>query len=72
MKIAFIIQNMAQMSDSIGFDCIFQYNTFINRYGLENIRLFAVITDQSLHKGANIEPFDQFFPFIEKNPDAIV
>ena len=72
MKIAFIVQNLAHASDSVGFDCIFQYKILSERYGVENVRLFAEVYDLKIHTGVNIEPFGEFWNYYNKNNDAFV
>ncbi len=70
MKIAFIIQNLTHKTDSIGYDCIFQYWTL--QQHCDEIRVFAVLFDHTLHPGVDIAPFEDFYPYIRENPETIV
>lgn len=73
MEIAFIVQNLAHASDSVGYDCVFQYRIAKRNFGgAGSVRLFANVFDQSLHPDVNIESFERFVPFIMENPEAIV
>lgn len=73
MDIAFIVQNLAHLTDSIGYDCLFEYRVLKNFYGSKaNIRIFSVEFDTSIHKDIPIEPFQDFYGFIKKHPDATV
>lgn len=72
MKIAFIVQNLAHRSDSVGFDCIFQYKILVERYGIGNVRLFANVYELDIHPDINIEPFGDFWNYYEENPDSFV
>lgn len=73
MNIAFIVQNLAHLTDSIGYDCLFEYKVLRSFYGQKaDIRIFSVEFDTSIHKGIPIEPFKDFYGFIKKHPDATV
>lgn len=73
MKIAFLIQNLAHKSDSIGYDCIFEYRALKKSYGEgADIYVFADVYDQTLHSDVLINSFSGFLDFYEKNQDAIV
>ena len=71
MKIAFLLQNLNQESDSVGYDCIFQYK-FIEEIYKENVELkiFSVVFNKKIHKGIEINKFSEFWDYIENNPDA--
>lgn len=73
MKIAFLVQNLSHASDSVGYDCIFQYNIMKEIYPEPgSVRIFSVVFNKELHPGINIEPFSQFWQYIEENPEAYV
>ncbi|MGE6693724.1 glycosyltransferase [Sphingobium limneticum] len=73
MKIAFIVQNLAQLSDSVGYDCLYQYRIARAYYPQDGtVRLFAEAFDRSLHPDVTIEPFKDFWSYIETNPDATI
>ena len=73
MKIAFLVQNLGHKSDSVGYDCIFQYKILREIYPDPGaVRLFSVVFDTSLHSGVDIEPFADFWKYIEANPDAYI
>jgi mannosyltransferase OCH1-like enzyme/glycosyltransferase involved in cell wall biosynthesis len=73
MKIAFLVQNLAHVSDSVGYDCIFQYNVLKEIYpDSGDVRIFSVVFDRAIHENIDIEPFSDFFSFIEENPEAHV
>lgn len=73
MKIAFLVQNLSHVSDSVGYDCIFQYNIIKEIYPSHgDVRIFSVVFDRGIHENVDIEPFSDFFSYIEENPDAYV
>lgn len=73
MKIAFLVQNLSHVSDSVGYDCIFQYKIMRDIYPERGaVRLFSVVFNTDLHPGIDIEPFSDFWRYIEENPEACV
>lgn len=60
-KIVFLVQNLAHKSDSVGFDCIFEYKCLENS-GQKAI-IFADVFDLDLHPGVEIRPFSEFYDF---------
>ena len=73
MKVAFLLQNLNQESDSVGYDCILQYKMLRELYKNDiEIRLFSVAFSKKIHKDIEIEKFSEFWKFFDKNPDALV
>jgi mannosyltransferase OCH1-like enzyme/glycosyltransferase involved in cell wall biosynthesis len=73
VKIAFIVQNLAQVSDSVGYDCLYQYRVARDIYPQEgDVRIFADVFKQSLHPDVLIEPFKDFWAYTEEFPDATI
>lgn len=72
MQVFFAVQNLAQSSDSVGFDCIFQYQVLKERLGAERVQLFADLFDETLHPDVVIRPMTEFKSAFENTPDAVV
>lgn len=73
MKIAFIVQNLSQQSDSVGYDCVYEYKIAKSKASeADELRVFAQVFDPDLHPDVPIESFDGFMPFIAANEDALV
>jgi glycosyltransferase involved in cell wall biosynthesis len=71
MKVAFLIQNLSHATDSVGYDCIFQYNIIHEYLGeAADIRIFADVFKPGLHPNVTIHPFAEFWEFRKANPDA--
>ncbi|MBB2196737.1 glycosyltransferase family 4 protein [Gluconacetobacter sp. 1c LMG 22058] len=72
MKIAFLVQGLFEISDSIGFDCVYQYRLLRDMPGGETARLFAERFDQARHPDVPIEDLPQFHAWCDENPDGII
>jgi glycosyltransferase involved in cell wall biosynthesis len=72
MKILFVVQGLFEKSDSIGFDCFYQYELLRAHFaGSAEIRLFAERADPSRYPTAVIQPIGDLYAY-ESDPDAIV
>jgi glycosyltransferase involved in cell wall biosynthesis len=72
MKILFIVQGLFEKSDSIGFDCVYQYGLLRDHYNEDvDIRLFAERADLQRYSGIPIEPINQLHTHFS-DPNAIL
>lgn len=72
MKISFLVQGLFEISDSIGFDCVYQYRLLRDMPGGQTVRLFAERFDQARHPDVPIEDLPQFHAWCDENPDGII
>ncbi|AHI26664.1 Glycosyl transferase [Komagataeibacter xylinus E25] len=74
MKIAFLVQGLFEKSDSIGFDCIYEYErtkVLFPKY-VNQIRIFAERFDTARHPTVPIENLDAFYAWCRANPEGTV
>ncbi|MBB5985034.1 glycosyltransferase [Sphingobium lignivorans] len=73
MKFAFVVQNLAQVSDSVGYDCIYQYKTIRELYPTDGgVRIFSEVFDRRIHCDIDIEPMKDFWEAVAAYPDACI
>ncbi|MEG8219516.1 glycosyltransferase [Sphingomonas sp. HH69] len=73
MKIAFVIQNLAQASDSVGFDCTYQYRIARDLHPEPGaVRIFANVFADDLYPNVTIEPVQNFWDAAGIFPDATI
>lgn len=74
MKIAFLVQGLFEKSDSIGFDCIYEYErtkAIFPKFS-NQIRIFAERFDTARHPDVPIENLDTFYEWCDVNPEGTV
>jgi len=72
MKFLFVCQGLFEKSDSIGFDCFYQFELAKSHFGgTVDVRLFAERADAARYPTAEIQPIEELFEY-ESDPDAIV
>ncbi|WP_406239956.1 glycosyltransferase family 4 protein (plasmid) [Acetobacter orientalis] len=74
MKIAFLVQGLFEKSDSIGFDCVYEYKRVRTLFSeaTNDFRIFAERFDLERYPGVAIEGLDAFYSWCRDNPDGIV
>lgn len=73
VKIAFVIQNLAQASDSVGFDCIYQYRIARDHHPEPGaVRVFANVFVDDLYPDIRIEPVQNFWDAVGQFPDVTI
>jgi glycosyltransferase involved in cell wall biosynthesis/SAM-dependent methyltransferase len=72
-RIAFVVQGLFELSDSIGYDCVGQYQMVreLIADGAE-VRIFAETVRSTNHPGISIESVDRLWPWVESDPTATV
>lgn len=65
MHIALVIRGLFEKSDSVGYDCVFQYCCLRKSVAAENhnstVQIFAEKFDADLHTGIPIRPISEFY-----------
>lgn len=74
MKIAFLVQGLFEKSDSIGYDCVYEYQRVKNFFPdlPHDIRIFAERFDTGHYAGVPIEGLTAFHDWCRNNPDGTV
>lgn len=74
MKIAFLVQGLFEKSDSIGYDCVYEYRRarLMFQAGDDDVRIFAERFNVARHPTIPIEDLDAFYRWCDKNPDGVV
>lgn len=74
MKISFVVQGLFEKSDSIGYDCIYQYLCAKKKFSniIDDVRIYAEKFDLNRHPDIPIEGLDKFYQWCDNNPDGIV
>ncbi|MBU2654405.1 glycosyltransferase family 4 protein [Acidomonas methanolica] len=74
MKLAFLVQGLFEKSDSIGFDCVYEYKRAVTLFAdaRSDIRIFAERFDLARHPGIPIEGLEAFHEWCAKNPEGTV
>ena len=71
--VAFVVQGLFEKSDSIGYDCIFQYNLLRSAVpDGATIRVFAERWNSDLYPGIDIRPVSELFEHCLDNPETLV
>lgn len=72
-RIYFVVQGLHEKSDSIGYDCVFQYRTIKKTLGNDSeVRLFAEHYIPERYPGTTIEPINVLYSQIPELDDAII
>jgi glycosyltransferase involved in cell wall biosynthesis len=72
MKLLFVVQGLFEKSDSIGFDCFYQYELLKSHFGgAGDVRLFAERADAARYPTAVIQPIGELYQY-EADPDVVV
>ena len=73
MKIAFLTISLSEKSDSVGYDCVYQFQALRNMVrDADDITLFADSFDPSCHPGLVVGDADAFSRWCVENPDDVV
>lgn len=73
MKIAFLALGIYEKSDSVGYDCVYEYRLLRERMpDLEEIRIFAEHYDEALYPDIGAAGVDAFLDWCRNNEDGIV
>ncbi|MBW0365459.1 glycosyltransferase family 4 protein [Ensifer adhaerens] len=76
LNVAFVVQGLFEISDSIGFDCVYQFRiaktAMEGREGLGSIRLFAERSVAANYPDVQIESMEAFYTWSKAHPDGIV
>lgn len=72
-RIYFVVQGLHEKSDSIGFDCVFQFQTVLQNLGAKaEVRLFAQNYAAERYPGILIEPIESLYAQIANLEDTII
>ena len=63
--IYFVVQGLFEKSDSIGYDCVHQFQTLAGEAAGASVRLFAETFDASRYPGVPIEPVERLYRLID-------
>ncbi|WP_339076786.1 glycosyltransferase family 4 protein [Acetobacter sp. AC2005] len=74
MKIAFLVQGLFSKSDSIGYDCVYEYKRFRTMFpdNAANIYLFAERSDPDRYPDISICNMEAFYKWCEEYPEGII
>lgn len=74
MKIAFLVQGLFEKSDSIGFDCVYEYERVRALFPqfANQIHIFAERFEAERYPDVPIEDLDAFYAWCRANPDGTV
>lgn len=73
MKIAFLVKGLFEVSDSIGFDCVYQYRETVATFDeFKSVSIFAERYDQSRYPDVPIQGMDAFHAWCVENPHGII
>lgn len=74
MKIAFLVQGLFEKSDSIGFDCVYEYKRARRLFddADSDVRIFSERFDLTRHPGVPIESLEAFYEWCAVNYDGII
>lgn len=74
--VAFLVQGLFEISDSIGFDCVYQYHevkaSLCDNGGFGSVSLFAERFVQERYPTVTISDLPAFYEWSRKHPDGIV
>jgi glycosyltransferase involved in cell wall biosynthesis len=74
-QIGFVVQGLFEKSDSIGYDCVYEYKRAVNFFPADeehDVRIFAERFDLDRHPRIPIESLDAFYKWCRANPTATV
>ena len=72
MKILFIVQGLFEKSDSIGYDCFFQYMLCRESFPEHEVRIFSERFDADRYPHAKIESIDIFIQLINNSENIVI
>lgn len=73
MKIAFLVQGLFEVSDSIGFDCVYQYREVASTFPeIKDVTIFAQRFDSERHRDVPIQGLEAFYEWCDHNPTGLV
>lgn len=74
MKIAFLVQGLFSKSDSIGYDCVYEYKRFRGMFAdhASNIQLFAERSDPERYPDISIGDMEAFYRWCDDYPEGII
>jgi len=73
MKIAFLVQGLFEISDSIGFDCVYQYREVVSSFDeINDVSIFADRYEQSRYPDVPIQGMDSFRAWCVENPYGLI
>lgn len=73
MKIAFLALGLYEKSDSVGYDCVYQYRLLRDQMpNVEELRIFTEHYDEVLYPDIQAEGIGAFFDWCRDNDDGIV
>ena len=71
MKLRFVVQGLFEKSDSIGFDCVYQYMLATEYWGKEVVRLYAEKMDRSRYPKISIDYVEELYKELS-DPDLLI
>jgi len=72
MELGFLVQGLFEISDSIGYDCVFQYRSVLKGLPGLTARIFAERFVPERYPDVPIENMDAFRTWANDNPDGII
>ena len=71
VKLAFVVQGLFEKSDSIGYDCVYQYKLACELFGEKNVRIFAEKFDSLRYPDVDIDSSSELHTYFT-DPKAII
>jgi glycosyltransferase involved in cell wall biosynthesis len=71
-KIALVAQGIFELSDSIAYDCLWQFEKFRDMYPQNRVRVFAETLHKARYSEWPVEDLDRLWPWIEDDQDSTV
>lgn len=73
MKIAFLVQGLFEISDSIGFDCVYQYRETVAAFDeIKAVSIFAERYDPDRYPDVPIQNMKAFHEWCKENPHGLI
>ncbi|MBS1070999.1 glycosyltransferase [Gluconobacter cerinus] len=73
MKIAFLTLGLYEKSDSVGYDCVYEYRLLRERMpSVEDLQVFAENYDPELYPDIPAQGISAFYDWCRDNPDGVI